>query len=185
MIPTKVFFTKGTGVHRNRLESFELSLRAGGVQMLNLVEVSSILPPHCEILPREQGLRHLKPGQVVYCVMSRNSTDEPRRLITASVGIARPRRKEHYGYISEHHDHGLLAEEATAKTEDMAASMLASTLGVRFDPDAAWDDRKQIFKVADFLVETSSTSEEAYGFYEKDMAARKWTTVFAAAVLVP
>lgn len=183
MVPKYVFFTKGKGIHRNKLESFESALRDAGIQMLNLVEVSSILPPHCEIIHREEGLKKLQPGQIVFCVMSRNSTDEPRRLITASVGIANPRRKEQYGYISEHHDFGLSETEASEKTDDMSASMLASTLGIPFNPDAAWDERKQVFQMAEFMVETTSVCQEAYGFHEPGQP-RKWTTVVAAAVLV-
>jgi len=183
MIPQYAFFTKGKGVHRNKLESFESALRDAGIQMLNLVEVSSILPPFCKVISREDGMDMLKPGQIVYCVMSRNSTDEPQRLITASVGIARPRRQDQYGYISEHHDFGISAEEAEEKTEDMSASMLASTLGIPFDPDAAWDERKQVFNMAEFMVETTAVSQEAYGYYEKGKA-KKWTTVVAAAVMI-
>lgn len=184
MIPKYVFFTKGVGVHRNRLESFELALRGGNIQMLNLVEVSSILPPNARIISKEEGMTMLQPGQVTFTVMSRNTTDEPRRLITASVGIARPKDRSRYGYISEHHDFGLSEHEASDRTEDMAASMLASTLGLPFNPDAAWDERKEVFKMSHLLVETFSVSQEAYGFYEENMTTRKFTTVIAAAVMV-
>ena len=44
MVPNKVFFTKGVGVHKERLASFELALRAAGVTHRNLVLVSSIYP---------------------------------------------------------------------------------------------------------------------------------------------
>lgn len=182
-VPRYAFFTKGKGTHRNELESFELALRDAGISHLNLVEVSSILPPDCEIISREQGLAMLQPGQITFCVLSRNSTAEPRRLISASVGIARPKQR-HYGYISEHHDWGLTSEEADEMTQDMSASMLASTLGIQFDPDANWDDRKQLFQMADFMVETFSLSEAEYGYYEK-LKPAKWTTVLAAAVLIP
>ncbi len=183
MVPRYMFLTKGKGVHKNKLESFELALRDAGIQMLNLVSVSSIMPPGCQIIPREEGVKMLSPGQVVFLVLSQNSTDEPRRMISASVGLARPRSVGQYGYISEHHDFGLTAEEVSEKTEDMAASMLASTLGIPFNPEAAWDERKQVFEMANFLVETQSMSETALGYHEKDV--KKWTTVVAAAVLVP
>src|SRR5881397_2988415 len=42
MVPNKVVFTKGVGVHKERLASFELALRAAGVAHRNLVLVSSI-----------------------------------------------------------------------------------------------------------------------------------------------
>ena len=58
MIPKKLFFTKGVGVHKDRLTSFELALREAGVEKCNLVSVSSILPPNCKIIPKEEGLKH-------------------------------------------------------------------------------------------------------------------------------
>jgi hypothetical protein len=67
----------------------------------------------------------------------------------------------------------------------MSASMLASTQGISFDSDAAWDERKQVFKMADFLVETQAVSEETYGYCEKAKDTKKWSTVVAAAVLIP
>ena len=58
MIPKYFFFTKGVGKHKEQLQSFELALRDAGIQMCNLVSVSSIVPPGCEQLPREKGLQN-------------------------------------------------------------------------------------------------------------------------------
>ena len=55
-VPGKMFLTKGVGVHREELQSFELALRPAGIQFLNIVSVSSILPPHCKIVSRRRGL---------------------------------------------------------------------------------------------------------------------------------
>ena len=93
MIPRKVFFTKGVGKHKEKLESFELALRDAGIEKFNLVRVSSILPPHCKIVSRDSGLKNLSPGEVVYCVLSENSSNEPNRLVAASVDApSRPTR---------------------------------------------------------------------------------------------
>ncbi|MCU0644769.1 MAG: pyruvoyl-dependent arginine decarboxylase, partial [bacterium] len=54
--PKKMFLTKGVGEHREELQSFELALRQAGIQMLNIVSVSSIFPPGCEIINRDKGL---------------------------------------------------------------------------------------------------------------------------------
>ena len=45
IIPKRMFFTKGVGYHRNKLQSFELALRDAGVEICNLVTISSIYPP--------------------------------------------------------------------------------------------------------------------------------------------
>ena len=84
MVPEKMFITKGVGVHKDRLSSFEVALRNAGIEKCNLVYVSSILPPNCKIINKNQGIKLLKPGQITYCVMARNDTDESNRLISAA-----------------------------------------------------------------------------------------------------
>jgi len=179
MVPKRVFFTKGVGKHRNELQSFELALRDAGIEKCNLVSVSSIVPPNCKIIGREKGIEELKPGNITYCVMSRNKTNEPNRLIGAAIGVATPKKKDSYGYISEHHCFGQPAKIAGDYAEDLAASMLASTLGLEFDPDTAWDERKQIYKMSGRIVRTQSIVQTSKG--EKNGL---WTTVIAAAVFL-
>src|SRR4030067_935967 len=129
MIPRLVFFTKGVVKHKDKLQSFELALRVAGIEKCNLVRVSSIFPPLCKIVTKEQGVPMLKAGQVVFCVMSDNSTNEPNRMITASVGMAVPSEPDHYGYLSEHHAYGETEEKSGDYAEDRAATMLDSTVG--------------------------------------------------------
>lgn len=102
LVPKKVFFVKGVGSHKDRLASFEAALRDAGIEKSNLVYVSSIFPPGAEIIQRSRGLKLLKPGQVTFCVMARNETNEPNRLISTAIGLAVPNNREHYGYLSEH-----------------------------------------------------------------------------------
>lgn len=177
MIAQKIFFTKGVGVHKEHLASFEAALRDAGIAPFNLVNVSSIFPPACKKVTREEGLKYLKPGQIVYWVSSRNATDEPNRLIAASIGCALPAEPSQYGYLSEHHSFGETDSKAGEYAEDLAASMLATTLGIDFDPDAAWDEREQIYKMSGKIIRTTNITQSAIG--NKDGL---WTTVVAAAV---
>jgi len=179
MVPKKVFFTKGVGKHKHELQAFELALRSAGIEKCNLVSVSSIIPPNCKILSREKGIRLLKPGQITYCVMSRNSTNEPNRLLGAAIGAATPREKNSYGYISEHHGFGESYKKIGDYAEDLAATMLAMTLGLAFDPDKAWDERKQEYKMRGRFVRTQSVAQTARG--DKNGL---WTTVLSAAVFL-
>ena len=179
MIPQKVFFTKGVGRHKEKLQSFELALRNAGIAHCNLVNVSSIFPPGCRILSREKGIRELEPGQVTFVVMARNETNEPNRLVVSSIGLALP-SGENYGYLSEHHGFGMTEKKAGDYAEDLAASILASTLGVKFDPDKAYDERKEIYKMSGKIIRTRSISQSALG--DKNGL---WTTVISAAVLLP
>ena len=179
MIPSKVFLTKGAGKHKDKLQSFELALRKAGIAYCNIVKVSSILPPGCAVISREKGLNLIRPGEIIYCVMSEGSTNEPNRLIAASIGIAIPSEKGQYGYISEHHSFGQTDDAAGNYAEDLAASMLASTLGIAFDPDTAWDERKQVYKMAQKIVRTRNITQSAIGD-KKGL----WTTAIAAAIFV-
>ncbi|OOP56153.1 MAG: arginine decarboxylase, pyruvoyl-dependent [Candidatus Brocadia carolinensis] len=179
MIPRLVFFTKGVGKHKDKLQSFELALRKAGIEKCNLVRVSSIFPPNCKIVTKEQGTAMLKGGQVIFCVMSENSTNEPNRMITASVGMAAPAEQEHYGYLSEHHAFGETEEISGDYAEDLAATMLATTLGIEFDSEKNYDERKEMYRMSGKIVKTRNITQAARG--DKNGL---WTTVVAAAVFI-
>ena len=181
MVPTKMFFTKGVGVAKEQLMSLEMAFRNAGIEKFNLVTVSSILPPGCQRITKEKGLEILKPGEIVFCVMARNCTNEPNRLIAASIGCAVPSDKDsQYGYLSEHHPFGETDERAADFAEDLAATMLATTLGVDFDPNTAWDEREKVYKLSGKIVTTTNITQSAQA--NKDGL---WTTVVASAIFVP
>ncbi len=176
IVPTRVFLTKGAGSHREKLTSFELALRSAGIAHLNIVQVSSIFPPDCVLVTRVKGIEYLAPGQIVHCVLSRNSSNEPNRHIGVAVGLAIPKDRERYGYISEHHDFGIKQKQLGDYAEDLAASMLASTFGIDIDLEQAWDAKKQQFKIAGEIVRTTNITQTAV------CRAGVWTTVVSAAV---
>ncbi len=178
MIPSKIFFTTGKGIHKEKLASFEAALRAAKIEKYNLVFVSSIFPPNCEVITIEEGTELLSPGEIVYAVLSTNATNESNRLIASAIGVAKTKRKA-YGYLSEHHSFGQTDEKAGNYAQDLAATMLATTLGIEFDPNQNYDERLQQFKMSDKIVKTSSVTQSALG--DKDGL---WTTVVAAAVFV-
>lgn len=179
-VPKTLFFTQGVGTHREKLTSFELALRDARIACYNLVRVSSIFPPHCDVVTIEEGLTHLQPGQIVHCVMSESATAEPNRLIAASVGVAIPRDRSTFGYLSEHHSYGQTAKVAADYAEDLAAEMLATVLGVEFNPDSSWDEKREIWKIADVIADSREVTASAVGH-----KGGHWTTVVAAAILLP
>ena len=174
-----MFFTKGVGMHKDKLASFELALRNAGIEKCNLVFVSSILPPNCKIICKEEGLNFLKPGQIVFCVMAKSETNEPNRLVSSAIGVAVPKSNDNYGYLSEHHAFGETAKKTGEYAEDLAATMLATTLGVEFNPDTAWEEREQIYKASGNIFKTTNICQSAEG--NKDGL---WTTVLSVAVLL-
>ena len=181
MIPSKMFFTKGVGIAKEKLMSLEMAFRDAGIEKFNLVAVSSIFPPACQRVTKEKGLEILKPGEIVFCVLARNATNEPNRLIAASIGCAVPADKEQqYGYLSEHHPLGETDDKAADYAEDLAATMLATTLGIEFNPSTGWDEREKAYKLSGKIVNTTNITQSAEG--NKDGL---WTTVIAAAIFVP
>ncbi len=178
-VPKKVFFVKGKGFHRSKLASFEEALRDAGIEKFNLVSVSSILPPYCIEVPKEDGLAQLKAGQVVYTVLARSSSNEYNRLICASIGAAKPANKGQYGYLSEHHTYGVKPEKAGDTAEDLAAEMLATTLGVPFNSEADYDEKMKTFKMIGKIIETKNYTASATVRDEDE-----WATVLAAAVFI-
>src|SRR3982074_1621013 len=101
-VARKSFLTKGVGRHGVDLANLELARRRAGIAACNIVRVSSIFPPSCKLISRSEGLKHIKPGQVAFTVISENSTKEAHRLIAASIGLALPSDKYLYGYFSHH-----------------------------------------------------------------------------------
>jgi arginine decarboxylase len=176
LVPSKVFLVRGRGRHKEKLVSFEKALREAGISPYNLVRVSSIYPPHCRFVTKAAGLKLLEPGQILFVVLSENATDEPGRLITASIGMAVPDDPSRFGYLAEHSDVDH-SEKATARhTEYLAAEMLATKLGHTLkEPGTSG----RSFHVSNGLsLKTRSMTQAARG------EAGLWTTAIAAAVLI-
>ena len=178
-VPRYLFFTKGVGTDKEKLASFENALRCAQIAHLNIVNVSSIFPPHCHIIDIEKGVSRLEPGEITHCVMARQEINEPGRRIAASVGLAIPAESGRYGYLSEHHGFGQTEIEAGEYAEDLAASMLARTLGIEFDPDKDYDERRDIYEMSGKIVNSQHISQAALG-----AEGNIWTTVLSAAIFV-
>lgn len=189
MIPKAMFFTKGVGYHKLKLASFELALRQAGIEKFNLVPVSSIFPPQCKIISNKRAMDgkvakktenfgSLRPGEVVFAVIARNDTNEYGRLVSAGVGLAQPVDPKRYGYLSEVHEYGMSAKDTAELAEDLAAEMLASTLGLTFNPDKSWNERKEEWAIAGKIYRPRSIVQMATG------RNKVYTSVVAAAVFV-
>ncbi|HAJ38431.1 MAG TPA: arginine decarboxylase, pyruvoyl-dependent [Chloroflexi bacterium] len=179
MIPRKLFLTRGVGIHKEKLTSFELALREAGIAQFNLVRVSSIFPPHCQIVSKEEGLQLLQAGEIVFSVIAEMSSNEPGRRMAASIGVARPADHDKYGYLSEHHSYGQTEKEAGDYAEDLAATMLATTLGINFDVDKDYNERKEQYMMGGEIVDSTSITMAVTA-----APGGVWTTVISAAILI-
>lgn len=179
MVPRTIFLTNGVGVHKEKLVSFEKALRDASIEAYNLVRVSSIFPPHCELIDKKEGISKMKEGSIVFCVLSENSSNEPNRMLSASIGLAIPADNSKHGYISEHHSFGQNPQASGDYAEDLAAYMLATTLGISSESSVQWDENKEIWKLNKEIVKTSNITQSASVDSEGN-----WTTVIACAVML-
>lgn len=179
LVPHKLFLTRGVGVHKEKLTSFEMALREAGIAHFNLVRVSSIFPPRCKIIEREEGLQLLQAGEIVFAVIAEMSTNEPGRRIASSIGVARPSDLDKYGYLSEHHTFGQTEKEAGDYAEDLAATMLATTLGIPFDPSQDYNERREQYRMGGEIVDSTSITVAVTA-----EPGGVWTTTIAAAILI-
>jgi arginine decarboxylase len=178
-VPKEIFLVKGVGKEKERLASFEMALRDANIAEYNLVKVTSIFPPRCRVISSEKGVKKLKPGQILYVVLAESSTNEPNRLIAASIGMAVPKDPDQYGYLSEHHSYGETSHKVGEYAEDLAAYMLATTLGISFENDVTYDSGKDLWRIKREVVTTRNITQTAVG--EKNGL---WTTAIAAAVFL-
>ena len=179
LMAKKLFLTKGKGIHEDRLTSFEFALRDARIAGTNIVLISSIFPPNAKLISRKEGLKKIKPGQILFTIYSKNQTNEPHRMCSASVGIAQPKDQNRYGYLSEYESFGQNENQAGDYAEDVAAQMLASSLGIPFDVDKNWYEKRQQWKISGQLHNTHNITQSTKG--NKDGI---WTTVFASTVLL-
>jgi arginine decarboxylase len=180
MIPKKMFLTQGHGTHRHRLQSFELALRKAGIASCNLVNVSSIVPPHCELIPKEKGIPLLHPGEITYCVLSEAQTKKPRPLC-ASIGVAVPNSLDEYGYIAECHETDISEIALKRNVENLAILMLATTKGVtvkKSPGEKPWSDEEIVQRFKDEM-KTESVAELI-----NHTDSNLWSTVVAVAVFI-
>jgi len=177
LIPKKIFFTRGVGRGESQLQSFEEALRDAGIAPYNLSSISSIFPPYAETVSRDEGLKLLSPGQILFSVLARNSTNELNRMISAAIGYAIPRDQSKWGYLSEHHSFGETEKVAGYYAEKLAAEMLASTMGLM--DKLVWDDKKKEYVLEDKILTTRNICSTAVV-----LKSGEWTTTVAAAVLI-
>ena len=179
MVPKKVFFVKGIGYHHSKLVSLEQALRSAGIEKFNLVKVTSILPPDCIEIAKESGLTELLPGQILHAVLSYTSSNKKDQMCAASVGVAKPKNKGDYGYLSEYQGFDEHPENIGAFAEKLATEMLATALGISFDSNANFNEKQEFFKINGKIIKTKNITESGTVRTE-----REWLTVLTAAIFI-
>jgi arginine decarboxylase len=181
IVPRKVFVTKGMGIHQKQLTSRELAMTNAGVEKMNMIKASSIIPPRCEIVPLRKGKQELMIGQMAFAILAQCSTNEPYKRISAAIGIAKPDDPDAYGFfteIEEDQGYGKTEEAAAEEVMYLAISNLAMSWRADWN-DKMFDPKKKLYRIKNKTVRVSNVTQSASG--DKD---GKYTTAFVAAVFV-
>ena len=130
-MPKYAFFVAGTGNHNDRLQAFNQALLNAGPLAHNLVMVSSVMPAGCKIVSPNEGFEMLTAGQITFCVMARQDTNQLNEFASAAVGMARPKDPKKFGYISEYHGDAQGQHEAETIVKRLAVEMLETKTSIQ------------------------------------------------------
>lgn len=98
MLAKTYTFVLGTGNGEDKLDSFDSALIDAGVGNLNLIKVSSILPPGCTYCTTPKWVE----GQTVYCVYTSIISNAKGEIISAAIGVAKPKERNLPGVIMKY-----------------------------------------------------------------------------------
>lgn len=105
-VPKRFFLVKGKGDSIYSLNAFDLALLDAGVGNLNLVKVSSILPPNAVETPPQK----FTPGELISIAYAYATSYVKGEIIAAAVAVAIPQNPELNGLIMEHSGAGTAKE---------------------------------------------------------------------------
>jgi len=174
-IAKKMFLTKGVGTHRSELASVRIALRDAGIAHYNLVLISDVLPGRCELIPRDQGIEYLHPGEIVFCALTKNTTDKPRQRVTAAVGVAIPTDQDNFGCVFGHHSCCETSRTASQRVEEVVTERIVSSGGMQL---TGIDTKRITCEVPDEVTVTSIAASTING------SNGLWSAVVAGVVFI-
>jgi arginine decarboxylase len=107
------------------LNAFDNALLAAGIGNINLVKISSILPPEVPVI----DLPKIKPGALIPTAYAAITSEVPGQMIAAAVGYALPDDPAKNGVIMEFHGYG-----DRRGAEQAIRAMLDEAFRVRGEP---------------------------------------------------
>ncbi|MGH7321404.1 MAG: pyruvoyl-dependent arginine decarboxylase [Candidatus Rokuibacteriota bacterium] len=119
---TKMTATAAGAEGGTALNAFDNALLAAGIGNVNLIKISSVVPPDVDIVTMPQ----IKPGSLVPTAYAAITSEVPGETIVAAVGYALPEDRTRAGVIMEYHDR---ADRHTA--ERAIRAMLTEAFAVR------------------------------------------------------
>jgi arginine decarboxylase len=166
--PSRVFVVGGTGVHEKERIAVQHAMRAAGVEQVNLVKVSSVVAPECELITAEEGRRLLRPGNVCFAVIAQAETDEPHQRIAPGLAWAKPEKPGLPGFIAEVEEDMAKGKSAAATEKEVGEEVLdlmAMRLRAKVDAERLWAKRGRArrVRIGNVWVRVGAHVEEAVG----------------------
>jgi arginine decarboxylase len=100
--PTHYFLVSGASEGFTPLNAFDGALLSAGIGDTNLVKMSSIVPPRCQLISPVP----LPPGSLVPTAYASISSDIPGEIISSAVAVALPKEPHYPGLIMEYSGRG-------------------------------------------------------------------------------
>jgi arginine decarboxylase len=100
--PTHYFLVSGASEGFTPLNAFDGALLSAGIGDTNLVKMSSIVPPRCQLISPVP----LPPGALVPTAYASISSDIPGEIISSAVAVALPKEPHYPGLIMEYSGRG-------------------------------------------------------------------------------
>jgi len=104
--PTHYFLVSGASDGFTSLNAFDGALLSAGIGDTNLVKMSSIVPPRCQLVAPVS----LPPGSLVPTAYASITSDVPGQIISSAVAVALPEKPDYPGLIMEYSARGPKAE---------------------------------------------------------------------------
>jgi arginine decarboxylase len=181
-----VFFVSGVGVHSQERVAVQHAMRDAGVADCNLLKVSSVIAPGCQIISAAEGRSFLRPGNVVFAVVGTAQTDEPHQRVTTALAWAKPARRGVPGYIAELEEEmakGKSEKTAVAQVAAEVLEILAMRLRVTVDAERLWArrGRSRTVRMGGTTVQVGALCASAVDPEARD-GERLTAAVFVAAI---
>lgn len=187
-VPTRVFMTAGVGVHELERVAVQHAMRDAGVADSNMIKVSSVMAPGLRIISREEGIRLLRPGNMVCAVIAQGQTDQPHQRVTPALAWAQPEKKGVPGYIAEVEEDlakGMSEATATKQVGEEVLELMAMRLRVKIDAERLWENRgrERMVRIGGTRVRVGALCASTVGPEERD--GKKLTAAaFVAAIYI-
>jgi arginine decarboxylase len=180
-VAAQMFLTSGVGVHERAINASDLAFRDAGIGDCNRVKVSSMIPAGCKLIERNEGMKLLEGGQVLFAVLAPAETIEPDQRIATAVALAIPDdgRPGCVAEVFSQEGVGKTADQAARQAQEMALEMLASRMGVEFNPKKEYRKGKKTYRIGETAVRAQQISVEASGDQQN-----QYTNIVAALVFI-